>query len=292
MKVLGFWLTGGVRGTTQRKMEYGHMIVLGAVQGITEFLPVSSSGHLAVGQILLGQSATGPGASLVFEVLVHLATLLAVLVVYRRDALELLRGAGRGTAALIHGEFGRAVVSDTKVNLALCIAAGTIPTGVLGLVLYHPAGRMASSPAGLGLAFLAVAALLLASRKWPGGTRPLDWRIALVIGIVQGIAVLPGISRSGVTIATALALGLDRAEAARFSFLLAIPAIIGAAMLEVGFGTLPAGMQTLPMVLSALTAFAVGLVALLLLIRLVRSGRLWLFAPYVAAMGFFSLVWL
>lgn len=264
------------------------MILLGAVQGATEFLPVSSSGHLAVGQLLLGRAAED--SPLLFEVLVHLATLLAVIAVYRRDVALLFRGAGRGLAALSRGSIRAAVRDDAGVNLALCVAAGTLPTGVIGLALRHPAEALAASPLGLGLAFLALAALLLGSRWWPGGTRGLDWKVALIIGVAQGVAVLPAVSRSGVTIATALALGLDRAEAARFSFLLAIPAILGAALLEIDPGAIAAGGQALPLALASLTAFAVGLAALLLLLRLVRGGRLWLFAPYVAALGIFSLV--
>lgn len=267
------------------------MIALGAVQGATEFLPVSSSGHLAVGQLLLGRAVTG-NSSLLFEVLMHLATLLAVVVVYRRDVLGLLRGVGRALVAVFRGGLGPLVRDDAQANLALCVAAGTIPTGVLGLTLRGPAGVLAGSPEGLGLAFLAVAALLLASRKWPGGSRELDWKAALIIGLAQGIAVLPGVSRSGVTIATALALGLPRAEAARFSFLLAIPAILGAAALEFDCSAIPAGELALALSLSAATAFTVGLGALLLLVRLVQGGRLWLFAPYVAALGIFSLAWL
>ncbi|HUT77631.1 MAG TPA: undecaprenyl-diphosphate phosphatase [Polyangia bacterium] len=266
------------------------MILLGAVQGATEFLPVSSSGHLAVGQLLGGRAADD--SPLLFEVLVHVATLLAVIVVYRRDVLDLIRGGGRGLGALFRGSIRAAVQDDAGVNLALCVAAGTLPTGILGLALRHPAEMIAASPQGLGLAFLALAALLLGSRGWTGGTRRLDWKVALIIGTVQGVAVLPAISRSGVTIVTALALGLDRAEAARFSFLLAIPAILGAALLEIEPGAIAVGGQVLPLALSSLTAFAVGLVALLLLLRLVKSGRLWLFTPYVAAMGIFSLVWL
>ncbi len=266
------------------------MILLGAVQGATEFLPVSSSGHLAVGQLLLGRAAGD--SPLVFEVTVHVATLMAVVAVYRRDVVELIRGAGRGLAALLGGSIRAAVKDDAGVNLALCVAAGTLPTGILGLALRHPAETMAASPQGLGLAFLGLAALLLGSRWWPGGGRKLDWKVALVIGAVQGVAVLPAVSRSGVTIATALALGLDRAEAARFSFLLAIPAILGAALLEIDPRAIATGGLALPLALSALTAFVVGLAALVLLIRLVKGGRLWLFAPYVAALGVFSLTWL
>jgi undecaprenyl-diphosphatase len=273
-------------------MDTGPMILLGAVQGATEFLPVSSSGHLAVGQLLLGRAAGAEDSSLLFEVLVHVATLLAVIVVYRRDVLELIRGAGRGLAALFRGSIRAAVRDDAGVNLALCVAAGTLPTGVIGLALRHPAEVLAVSPQGLGLAFLALAALLLGSRWWPGGTRRLDGKVALIIGVVQGVAVLPAISRSGVTIVTALALCLDRAEAARFSFLLAIPAILGAALLEIDPGAIATGGLALPLALASLAAFAVGLVALLVLLRLVRGGRLWLFAPYVAAVGIFALVWL
>lgn len=276
-------------------MDFVWITLLGAVQGATEFLPVSSSGHLAVGQLMLfgGQADGGfAGRPLLLEVLLHLATLLAVVAVLRREVALAIRGVGRALLALFRGRLGRAAAVDDGVNLALSLAAGLVPTAVIGFLLREPAAVVSGSPLGLGLTFLACACLLVASRWWPGGTRRLDWRTGLLIGIVQGVAVLPGISRSGVTIATALALGLDRDEAVRFSFLLSVPAIVGAAALELDIEALTAGEHGLAFAAGALVAFAVGLGALLLLIRLVRSGRLWVFSPYVAAIAVFSLFFL
>jgi undecaprenyl-diphosphatase len=256
---------------------------------------VSSSGHLAVGQLMLFGGEVGGGLTdrpLLLEVLLHLATLLAVVAVYRRDVLLAIRGAGRGLVALLRGRLGRAAGEDDGVNLALCVVAGLVPTAALGLLLREPAALLSGSPLGLGLTFLACACLLIATRWWPGGSRRLDWKLGLLIGVVQGLAVLPGISRSGATIAAALALGLGREEAARFSFLLSIPAIIGAAVLELDFEALTAAERAPAFAAGAAVAFAVGLGALLLLIRLVRSGRLWVFAPYVTAVAVFSLVFL
>jgi len=276
-------------------VDFVWITVLGAVQGATEFLPVSSSGHLAVGQLMLFGGEMDGGLTeqpLLLEVLLHLATLLAVVLVYRLDVLAVIRGAGQGLAALFRGRLGRAAADDDGVNLALCIVVGLLPTAGLGLLLRDPAVAISGSPLGLGLTFLACACLLIATRWWPGGSRRLDWKLALAIGVVQGLAVLPGISRSGVTIAAALALGLDREEAARFSFLLSIPAIIGAAALELDLESLTAGEHAAAFAGGAVAAFLVGLGALLLLIKLVRGGRLWMFAPYVAAMAVFSLFFL
>ena len=288
-------LTGPRRTATPLGVDFVWIILLGAVQGATEFLPVSSSGHLAVGQLILFGGEVDGGLTdqpLLLEVLLHLATLLAVVAVYRRDVLSAIRGAGRGLVALFRGRLGSAVAEDDAVNLALCLIAGLAPTAGLGLLLREPAVVVSSSPLGLGLTFLACACVLIATRWWPGGSRRLDWKLALLIGVVQGLAVLPGVSRSGVTIAAALALGLSRAEAARFSFLLSVPAILGAAVLELDVEALTGGEHTAAFAAGAAAAFLVGLGALVLLIRLVRGGRLWVFAPYVAAVAVFSLFFL
>lgn len=269
-------------------MDTFWVIILGLVQGLTEFLPVSSSGHLAAGQMVferssLLESITTP--PLMLEILLHLATLLAVVVFYRRDVLEGIKGAYKGILSLPTGRFLDLAKTDDGVNLAAAVLVGTIPTGIAGLLLRDPAGVVSRSPVGLGLSFIGCACLLFASRWWPGGSKRLSLRHALLIGIVQGIAVLPGISRSGSTIAVALALGLNREEAARFSFLLSLPAIAGAAILELDLEKITYSETLLAFALSFATAFAVGLMALFLLVRLVRGGRLWLFSPYVALIG-------
>ena len=169
--------------------------------------------------------------------------------------------------------------------MVLAVVIGTVPTAFIGLILRDPAGCVSKSSVGLAVTFLCSAAFLFASRFWPGGDRRLTWQIAMVIGVIQGIAVLPGISRSGVTIAAALALGLGRAEAVRFSFLLSLPAILGAALVELEIDQLVASENIWAYLLGGLAAFVIGLIALYVLNRLVRAGRLWVFAPYVGAVA-------
>ncbi|MCK9459184.1 MAG: undecaprenyl-diphosphate phosphatase [Proteobacteria bacterium] len=269
-------------------MDTAWTAALGAVQGLTEFLPISSSGHLAAAELAaprLGFEGAGGEEPLLFGILLHVATLAAVLVYYRAAAWDAIRGFGRGVAALARGGLGPAIEADEGTRLAAAICVGTLPTGALGLALERPTGGIAGSPLALGLCFLACAAILVATRWWPGGARRLDWRVALIVGIVQGIAVLPGVSRSGATIAAGLALGLPRDEAVRFSFLLSVPAIAGAALLELDGAALAGAGEISPLVAGCAAAFVAGFASLAVLRRIVRGGRLWLFAPYVAAVG-------
>ncbi len=267
-------------------------MLLGAIQGATEFLPVSSSGHLALGQMILIRSGLEHVLSnqpLMLEILLHLATFLAVVVFFRRDVAEALKGVGRGTKGVLKGELKNLAKKDNSVNLAVAVIIGSVPTAVIGLMMRDAAQRILSSPVSLGFCFLGSMCLLLASRWWQGGFNRLTWRTALVIGIVQGLAVLPGISRSGITIVTGLALGLQQGQAIRFSFLLSLPAVIGAAALELSINELAADMNNNAYLLGGLVAFVVGLFALFVLDRLVRRGQLWVFAPYVGLAGLGSI---
>lgn len=261
---------------------------MGAIQGATEFLPVSSSGHLAAGQLILIQGNlkdTLQNQPLLLEILLHVATLLAVVLVYRRDILGILQGMKAALVGTIDRNLNATLNSDKNSLWATALFVGTIPTGILGFLLKNTASAVASSPLLLGISFLCCAAILFASRFWKGGDRSISLKTALIIGLVQGIAVLPGISRSGITIVTALALGLDREDAAKFSFLLSIPAILGAAVLEIDMDALFMNQNLLPLLAGAAAAFAVGIGALVGLIKLVKAGRLWLFSPYVALVG-------
>lgn len=267
---------------------------MGAIQGITEFLPVSSSGHLALAQLLFAEGPAGAALSerpLLLEIALHVATFLAVVVVYRWDVLDALFGAGRAVLALFRRDLRGVASGDHGANLAVCVALGTGPTAVIGLVMREPAARLSQSVLGLGLCFLACGCLLAATFWSAKGSRRLRWRDALLIGIVQGVAVLPGISRSGITIAMALFLGVDRHEAVRFSFMLALPAIIGAALLELDGSAFAQTQLIVPLGVGMLVAFVVGGASLLALIALVKRGRLWLFAPYLFALGSFC-IWL
>ena len=276
-------------------METISFLILGAVQGATEFLPVSSSGHLALGRSLLAKGAPLDALylqPLMLDILLHVATLVAVILFYRSEILEAIIGFGRSLSSVKGGRFKAYLKEDDGALLAWSVAVGTLPTGLVGLLMADAAQTVSTEPKLLGCAFLACAALLFSSRFWPGGTRRLSLGMALTIGAIQGLAVLPGISRSGATIALALALGLKREEAARFSFLLSLPAILGAAILELDGDALASSGHLASYLLSAAVAFIVGLAALFLLVRLVRRGRLWLFTPYVAVAGLFALFYL
>lgn len=249
------------------------LLVLAVVQGITEFLPVSSDGHLVLVQNWL---ASGHG-SLAMDVALHLGTLAAVLVVYRRDLLAMLVRLRAGDLA-----------EPARIVLA------TLPATVVGLGLKDwIEGLFTSSrAAALGL-FVTSAFLLLGERARrraadrPG--RPLDWREALWMGTAQALAPLPGVSRSGTTISTALMRGVGAAEAARFSFLMSIPAVAGAVLLEVpdlvregGFGW--------ELGLAVLLCFAVGVCALRFLIRFLGRGAFRWCAYYCLVLGTGSLL--
>lgn len=274
-------------------MEHLSMFILGAVQGAAEFLPISSSGHLALVKSLLKDDAdiaAFSAAPLLLDVLLHAATLVAVLVFFRKQIKDAIWG-----GLVLLQSIGRGSVRDTlKTNdgamTALCVIVASVPTAVMGLFLKDAAETIGASLMLLGVSFFCCAGFLFFSRFKQGGDKRLTPLFALIIGITQGIAVMPGISRSGVTIAVALALGARRKEAVSFSFLLSVPAILGAALLEIDLEQLALNNNLIGTASGAATAFVVGFGALYLLDKTVDKGRLWWFAPYVAAVGIFCAV--
>jgi undecaprenyl-diphosphatase len=266
------------------ELGYGLAAFLGALQGVAEFLPISSSGHLSLAEAWLGVDAEAAGHS--FNIVVHAGTLLAVLLVYRRDLVELCRG-------LFDAE---AVPWARPMWLALIL--GSLP---LGLVLIpgveDAVVAMESNVRAVGLALLLTAGLLAFSHR---RVTPIDDPVepptpaqVLVIGIAQLLAVAPGVSRSGSTIAAGLALGLGRARAARFSFLLSIPAITAATGKE-ALGLLtseaPLSFDPGPFALGFAVSFVVGLASLSLLLRLIERVGLLPFVPYLLALGTIALI--
>jgi len=258
-------------------MDYVHAVILGVVQGIAEFLPISSSGHLVIADAVLQQLAgtTTPRESATMGIALHFGTLLSIFVVYRRELLALL------------GNW----------RLMMLIVVATIPVVVVGLSLKDYVDQAFGSPLLAGAALLVTAAFLMAGRalqKTGHDLSSLDRRSATIIGIFQAIAIVPGISRSGSTIAAGMACGLTREHAARFSFLIAIPAIGGAAVMELkGFVT---GEETFhgspwPVLLGTVVSFFVGVVALRWLIRIVVADRLHLFAIYCVIVGVLTIGW-
>lgn len=253
-------------------------ILLGILQGLTEFLPISSSGHLALAEQLFGIHKPG----IVFDIFVHFGTLLSVVWVLRERVFRLVLAPVRG------GE-------DLKL-LGLLIV-GSIPTGILGLSLDSIAEVAFTRSWAVGLGLLVTAIVLFLVERRTRGAKPLEqltWRAALWIGLAQGIAVLPGISRSGSTIAMGLFCGLRRTDAAEFSFLLFIPAILGATLLKL----IEAFSE--PMVHSALwesylagtvVAFLSGVIAIRFLLRFLREHRLTPFAIYCLVVGLLAVIW-
>lgn len=243
---------------------------LGIVQGLTEFFPVSSSGHLVLAESLLGVDT--PGVS--FEVFVHLATVAAVVVVYRRRIARVILRAGRRDPEAV-GYLGKLVL-------------GSVPAGVAGLTLAGPVARAFDSPT-LVAGNLIVTGAIVYSTRWLvfRGQRPLPtWGGSLVIGVAQALALLPGISRSGATVAAALGDRTERTSAAEFSFLLSIPAILGASLLELpalmsgGFGLGAAAAAA-----AFVSAFLAAILAIVLFVRWLRIGRFHLFAYYCWIVG-------
>jgi undecaprenyl-diphosphatase len=267
-------------------MTWFEALVLGLVQGLTEFLPVSSDGHLTVFQMLF-EGVTGRTRSgkddLFFDIMLHLGTLGAIAVHYRRVALAGARGL-----------LGAKDVPDLYRRGPLVRLGVLVFVALLPLVPYFKIKYIIEdaikSPVVTGLGFLVTAAALLVTLRLPGGQKgpsEITWRDALLIGIAQAFAPLPGVSRSGLTIAMALALGLTRSWAVQFSFLIGVPAILGAtvvALKDVDRSSLTPD-RIAQTVAAAVLAGLLGYLAIVWLVRIVRSGRLWYFSVYLILLG-------
>jgi len=261
-------------------------ILLGIVQGLTEFLPVSSSGHLVIVQGFI-KGFRQPGVF--FDVMLHLGTLLAVLFFLRREVLEIL-------LSLVPYGWFRGDRDDMKVStgrrMALYIVIATACTGVIGLLFEERIHHLFTSPRTVSLMLLVTGALLFLSDRFRGTRteREMNMADSLVIGIVQGMALIPGISRSGTTIAFGLFRGLDGSAAARFSFLLSIPAVLGALILESRYiEAVP--VSDMAIYLGGMVAAAVtGFLTLGLLLFVIRKRRLSLFAYYCWILGISTLI--
>lgn len=258
-------------------------IVLGVVQGLTEFLPVSSSGHLVLANYFFGFSGPGESLELAVDIATNTGTLLAVLIFLWRDVLQALSGFFGG---LVSAEGRR----TEGWRLALLVLAGSVPTAILGLLLREVFHSLNTPlPVALALAVTGLVLWLTPRSGVKSSATDLTFRDALITGTVQGIAVIPGISRSGMTIATLLGRGADGTLAARFSFLLYLVASFGVALLgitEVRAAQIPLG------ALAAMTvaSFVTGYLALAWLFRLLRRGRFRIFAPYLWAVAVLTLI--
>ncbi|MFZ0546083.1 MAG: undecaprenyl-diphosphatase UppP [Candidatus Promineifilaceae bacterium] len=259
-------------------------IILGIIQGATEFLPISSSGHLLLVPAVLHISEPDLNTTAI----AHLGTLLAVLIYFRRDVWAII-------IAVLRGLYQRRPFEDDMSRLGWQILAGTIPAAVAGLLFESTFDRLFGNPTIAAVALFGTAALLIIGERLYSGKKllkQLSWLDAIIIGLFQLIALMPGISRSGSTITGGLARDLDRATAARFSFLLGIPAIAGAGALAVldllDSPTLSGQLPTLGA--TFVVAAVVGYACIAFLLAWLRQHRLYPFAIYCAAFGAIFLI--
>ncbi|MBN1141004.1 MAG: undecaprenyl-diphosphate phosphatase [Deltaproteobacteria bacterium] len=260
-------------------MSMLHALLLGLIQGLTEFLPVSSSGHLAIAQHYL-PGFRQPGV--LFDVLLHLATLLAVVLYFRADIAKLALAPFRtGTEAILYRRL-----------LGLLIL-GSVPTAIIGLTFKDFFTAMFERVAVVAAMLLVTGVLLFLSERLRRDGRTAEQLTrsdALLVGIAQGCAVMPGISRSGATIATLLIKGVEGETAARFSFLLALPAVSGAALLSLKDVSRVAPAEIPAYLLGMAAAFGIGLLSIHLLLGVIRRRRLAGFAVYCWLVGGFFLL--
>jgi len=265
-------------------------IIVGIVQGLTEFLPVSSSAHLIFVQKLLGIDQTG----IAFDVLLHLGTLLAVIGYFFKDIIEMIKAFFSSIADIFRGRFKEGFKEDSYKKLTWMVIIGTIPAGIIGVVFKDPIEATFQSLTIPAFFLLITGFLLYYSQRLNVGNRNIEnsgIKDSLIIGVSQALAILPGLSRSGTTISFGLLLGLDKEFAAKFSFLLAIPAILGATVVQLkGIG---AGIDTnlLAYVLGFLAALVSGYLAISILLKLIREKNLDIFAYYCWILGAIVLIY-
>lgn len=287
-------------------MSFLEAIIFGIVQGVTEFLPVSSSGHLAILESLLH---TKTDTGILFEVMLHVGTLLAILLVFRSDLHRMLWELVRiisdliyNLKALIHNKIQetedrsyKKILHNNYRKLTVMILVSTIPTGMIGYFLRDIVSKAGQSLLASGLGLLITAVLLLVIDYWNYGDKiPKDITVkeALVLGVCQGIGAFPGISRSGITITAGLLCGFRRNFAVRYSFLMSIPAIIGAMILELGEFTNPSMTFQLGAAYTAgMAAAAVsGFFCIRAMLALIQKKKFKIFSVYCALVGIAAIV--
>ncbi|GAB5538838.1 MAG: undecaprenyl-diphosphate phosphatase [Salibacteraceae bacterium] len=253
-------------------------ILLGIIQGLTEFLPVSSSGHLELGKAILGDNSI-PEESLLFTVVLHFATALSTIVIFRKDILELLKG-------LFH------IKLNEESQFSLKIIISMFPAAIIGVLFNDEIEALFSKQILLvGTMLLITGLLLFLADRAKRTQKKVSYGSALLIGVAQAIAILPGISRSGATISTSVLLGIDRERAARFSFLMVVPLIFGKMAKDLlGGDFISAQMDMMPLFLGAIAAFLSGLIACRWMIALVKRSQLKYFSFYCFAAGAVAII--
>ncbi|MDO6812776.1 undecaprenyl-diphosphate phosphatase [Tenacibaculum soleae] len=260
-------------------MDLLEAIILGIIQGLTEFLPVSSSGHLELAKAILGDTSI-PEESLTFTVVLHFATALSTLVVFRKEIAEIFKG-------LFQFKW------NEKTKFSLKIIISMIPAVIIGLLFEEQLESFFGGKILLvGAMLLITSVLLLLADKAKNTNKKVSFSSAVIIGISQAIAMLPGISRSGATISTSVLLGIDRSKAARFSFLMVVPLIFGKIAKDLLSGDINfESSEIAPISAGFIAAFLAGLVACNWMIALVKKSKLSYFSIYCAVVGLIAIAY-
>ena len=260
-------------------MTWFEALILGLVQGLTEFLPVSSSGHLEITKAIFGDNSL-PEESLLMTVVLHAATALSTIVIFRKDIAEILRG-------LLQFK------NNEEFRFSLKIIISMIPAAVVGVLFEEEIEQFFGGNLLLvGSMLILTAGLLFLADKAKSTLNPVSYKNAFVIGVAQAVAILPGISRSGATISTSVLLGVDRQKAARFSFLMVVPLILGKMAKDILSGDL-AETQTEAslLIIGFIAAFVAGLVACQWMIALVKKSQLKYFSFYCMIVGIIAIIY-
>ncbi|MEL6142514.1 MAG: undecaprenyl-diphosphate phosphatase, partial [Bacteroidota bacterium] len=257
-------------------MEYLRALILGIVQGLTEFLPVSSSGHLELVKWLTNDQSVAE-ESLLMTVVVHAATALATLVVFRKEVAKIV-------SDLLKFEW------NEGTRFSLYILLSMIPAALVGVLFSDLLEQLFNRQIVLvGVMLLITGILLFLADRAKTTTKSVGWWDAILIGIAQAVAILPGISRSGATISTSVLLGIDREKAARFSFLMVVPLILGKMAKDLLDGDLTEVSQPMTLVVAFSAAFITGIVACVWMIKLVKKAKLRYFAYYCFVVGILAI---
>ncbi|MBT3612074.1 MAG: undecaprenyl-diphosphate phosphatase [Flavobacteriales bacterium] len=254
-------------------MEIINAIILGIIQGLTEFLPISSSGHLEIAKAILGENKVGE-ESLLMTVVLHFATALSTIIIFRKDILEILNG-------LLQFKNNDSFLFSLKIVLSM------IPATFVGVFFNDEIEALFGGALTLvGSMLLVTGLLLFLADKAKASAKKVGVKHAILIGISQAIAILPGISRSGATISTAVLLGIDKEKAARFSFLMVVPLIFGKMAKDILSLDIQCGTRTfIPLIVGFIFAFLTGMFACKWMIKLVKNSQLKYFAYYCFVIG-------
>ena len=245
-------------------------IILGLIQGITEWLPVSSSGHLVIYQEFFNT-----GTPLIVDIMLHLATLIVIFLVFYKEIFKII-------LAFLRFDF-----KSPSGRLGMYMVIGSIPTAIIGLAFESVFEALFSSLAAVGFALIINGLVLLTTAKMKGRKKLTPVNV-FFIGIAQGLAIVPGISRSGITISAGLFQGIERNTAATFSFLLSVPAIIGAALFKIR-DLSSTDINIAPLIIGMIVSVIVGYAALKLLLKIIQKKQIHYFAPYCLILGVFIL---